>query len=59
MIIFKSFQILLNFKDYKVVNSLIFIFSIPICYTSPTTIKAEEIEADPFIIKDLNTDYHL
>ncbi|CAL6056658.1 Hypothetical_protein [Hexamita inflata] len=54
LLVMKSFQIYLCYPDtYKIVNSQIFNFNIPICYTSP-------IDADSLFINDINKqDYHL
>ena len=54
-IIFKSMQILINYKDhkdFKVVNCFAYFLSIPICYLS-------EREALPIIFKGIKPDYHL
>ncbi|CAL6091354.1 Hypothetical_protein [Hexamita inflata] len=54
LLVMKSFQIYLCYPDtYKIVNSQIFNFNIPICYTSP-------IEPDALFINDITKqDYHL
>jgi hypothetical protein len=33
LVIFKSFQILINYPNYKTCECLLFVFQIPICYT--------------------------
>jgi len=51
-LIIKSFQILNTYPEYKVIDSVIFNFIIPICYTS-------EFDAKPLFINDSSQDYHL
>ncbi|CAL6097181.1 Hypothetical_protein [Hexamita inflata] len=55
LIIYKSFQIIINYPEqYKVVNSLIFIYEIPICY-----LTEDDITAEPLLIMNIQDDIHL
>ncbi|CAL6101139.1 Hypothetical_protein [Hexamita inflata] len=54
-IIYKSFQIFINYpSQYKVVNSLVFIYEIPICY-----LTEEDITAEGLLIMSIKADKHL
>lgn len=51
---------MLNYKDYHVINSLIFVFQVPIVYlTDDYYDSAEHREVQPLIIKTIKPDYHL
>ncbi|CAL6089780.1 Hypothetical_protein [Hexamita inflata] len=55
LIIYKSFQIIINYPEqYKVVNSLIFIYEIPICY-----LTEDDITAEGLLIMNIKDDIHL
>ncbi|CAL6067704.1 Hypothetical_protein [Hexamita inflata] len=55
LMIYKSFQIIVNYPEqYKVVNSLAFIYEIPICY-----LTEDDLTAEPLLIMNIKDDIHL